>query len=69
MALNVDLIWGQEQSRRDATFQHDGQISIAARDVCDPSAQAKYFCERDWTLIGPTPRLICPSGRFGAARA
>jgi hypothetical protein len=26
-AQNVPLIWGQEQSRRDATFQHDGQIS------------------------------------------
>jgi hypothetical protein len=24
---NVPLIWGRDQSRRDATFQHDGQIS------------------------------------------
>jgi hypothetical protein len=27
MALNVPLIWGRERSRRDAAFQHDGQMT------------------------------------------
>jgi hypothetical protein len=31
MALNVPVICGRDQSRRDATFQHDGQISASAK--------------------------------------
>jgi hypothetical protein len=40
MALNVPLICGRDQSRRDATFQHDGQISNGPATA--PSSE-KFF--------------------------
>ena len=51
---NVDLICGLDQSRRDAAFQHDGQISNWPATV---ASSTKFLRTRLDRLL-----MICPSG-------
>jgi hypothetical protein len=59
---NVELICGLDQSRRDAAFQHDGQISTGRRR----GRQAKCFSQRDWTVEFEKPEVICPTGKISS---